>query len=77
MKIIDLHGYNITKATAAVLNALFEFDNNSYENSLEIITGNGTGSLKLLVSDILDKEGYYWKYNNSQQSSILVLKNKY
>ncbi|MCU4117425.1 Smr/MutS family protein [Mycoplasma zalophi] len=77
MRVIDLHGYTVQKATASVLNALFEFDNNDYEHSLEIITGNGTGSLKLLVADILDKEGYYWRYNNLQQSSIIVLKNKF
>ncbi|MBU4691207.1 Smr/MutS family protein [Mycoplasma zalophi] len=76
VRVIDLHGYTVQKATAAVLNALFEFNNDDYTRSLEIITGNGTGSLKLLVADILDKEGYYWKYNNSQQSSIIVLKNK-
>ncbi|MGX9358367.1 Smr/MutS family protein [Mycoplasma sp. 128] len=71
---IDLHGLDINRATAVVINSLRSFDYNSYEDELLIVTGNGTGSLKNLVEDILNEECYDWSYDNSQQSAFRVYK---
>ena len=40
---IDLHGFNVEEATATLINALFSFRLDKYDNKLEIITGNGQG----------------------------------
>ncbi|RMA79075.1 Smr domain-containing protein [Metamycoplasma subdolum] len=74
VKKIDLHGLSVSQATAKVLNALFEFNEDSYLDFLDIMVGNGTGALKLQVETLLEEEGYSFTYLNQTHSLIRVKK---
>ncbi|ENY68564.1 Hypothetical protein, putative Smr protein [Metamycoplasma auris 15026] len=71
---IDLHGQDTTEATASVLNALFSFEQNRNYEFFDIITGNGSGALKFVVLDLLEKERYNYRFLNQSQSAIRVFK---
>lgn len=74
-KVLDLHGYDISKATAVVMNALYELKNSEYDHDyIDIITGNGTGALKLQVESILEKEQCNFYFLNESRSIIRVYK---
>ncbi|MBN0919107.1 Smr/MutS family protein [[Mycoplasma] gypis] len=70
---VDLHGLDVQKATAVILNALYAFEN-SYDTRMIIVTGKGTGSLANLVEEILDQERFDWEYENSQHSAFIIYK---
>ncbi|PZW01497.1 Smr/MutS family protein [Metamycoplasma auris] len=74
--IIDLHGQDSIEATSSVLNALFAFDENKNYEYFDIITGNGSGALKFVVSDLLETENYRYKFLNQNQSIIRVYRKK-
>ncbi|QJG66799.1 Smr/MutS family protein [Mycoplasma phocoenae] len=73
MKKIDLHGLDIQEVTSKVLNAIYSL-NNSNDDSVELITGKGTGALKLRVEELLDEEGVDWDYYNADGTSFIVYK---
>ena len=56
--VLDLHGYDVNSATAAILNALYEFEQDEYNNYFDIIVGIGSGIIRQITEDLLDKEGY-------------------
>ncbi len=55
--IIDLHGLTVAEATSMVLSSLLSFDNSSFDNTLTIITGKGTGALMNAILTLLEQEG--------------------
>ncbi|WP_240939120.1 DNA mismatch repair protein MutS [Mycoplasma phocoeninasale] len=71
---VDLHGCDSLEATAIVLNALKELEEDEYHFSYTFIAGNGSGAIKFLVEDILDKEGYKYTYLNKSKSIIKAFK---
>ena len=58
---LDLHGFSVDKATAALLHALFDFRHNDQAFSLKIIPGRGAGIIRLTVLDLLDAEGIIYQ----------------
>ncbi|MDC8911613.1 Smr/MutS family protein [Metamycoplasma hyosynoviae] len=59
MLTLDLHGMDVFKATAVVINKIYEFEENEWAFQLNIICGKGTGALRNLVEDILERETNY------------------
>ncbi len=72
--VLDLHGYDVNSATAAILNALYEFEQDEYNNYFDIIVGIGSGIIRQIAEDLLDKEGYYWKNIGNNLAKIRVFK---
>lgn len=70
---IDLHGYNVEETTSMVLNALFHFENDPFDSVLKIITGKGSGAVKLTVLNLLDEEN--WIYHD-QGHSIAIFRSE-
>ena len=68
---LDLHGKDLNKATAAVLNKLFEFENDEYENILYIICGKGTGTLLLHVEELLEESNYKYYYDDKLSGYVI------
>ncbi|MGP1451267.1 MAG: Smr/MutS family protein [Metamycoplasmataceae bacterium] len=74
-KEINLHYLNVNEATPIIYNSLLEFKNDNFIYELNIITGKGTGALKLTVLEILDKDFPNLKYiEQNNGGSILVRK---
>ncbi len=71
-KIIDLHGKDEIEATKIILMAIMDFENGSI-SSLEIITGNG-GTLRRVLENILEDEGYSWHHKNNNLGSYIIKK---
>ncbi|AXE60842.1 DNA mismatch repair protein MutS [[Mycoplasma] phocae] len=71
---VDLHGCDSIEATAIVLNALKELEEDEYHNTYTFIAGNGSGAIKFIVEDILEKEGYRYIYLNKNKSIIKAFK---
>ncbi|CRH46037.1 Smr domain [Chlamydia trachomatis] len=69
---IDLHGQTSEEAIVNVLNALFSLEQEEFYEFFDIIVGNGTGTLKFVVSDLLEEEGYLFDFINSNRSIIRV-----
>lgn len=69
---IDLHGFNVEEATATLINALFSFRLDKYDNKLEIITGNGQGIIWSTVLDLLDEERIF--YQTTAFYKIIIFK---
>ncbi|WP_160165366.1 hypothetical protein [Metamycoplasma hyosynoviae] len=44
MLTLDLHGMDVFKATAVVINKIYEFEENEWAFQLNIICGKGTGA---------------------------------
>ncbi|AZG68615.1 Smr/MutS family protein [Mycoplasma struthionis] len=63
---LDLHGLDTIEASSQTLLALYEFKNDEYNDTMDIIVGIGTGALRLTVEEILDKEGYRYSYLNNR-----------
>lgn len=72
--VLDLHGYDVNSAIAAILNALYEFKQDEYNNYFDIIVGIGSGIIRQITEDLLDKEGYYWKNIGNNLAKIRVFK---
>ncbi|AWX69754.1 hypothetical protein [[Mycoplasma] anseris] len=70
----DLHGLDENQATAVVLNAIYELENDYYMNYFDLLIGIGTGTLKLVVENLLDEEGYSFVYLNKNCSKMRVYK---
>lgn len=70
--IIDLHGLTESEAILEIDAALWEFDE-SHENTLEIITGNGI-VLKGLAIDCLNQGDYSWEQPSYNKGTIIVYK---
>lgn len=69
---IDLHGQTSEEAIVNILNALFSLEQEEFYEFFDIIVGNGTGTLKFVVSDLLEEEGYLFDFINSNHSIIRV-----
>ncbi|WP_051630133.1 Smr/MutS family protein [Mycoplasma simbae] len=52
---IDLHGYNVEQAISRIILGMLNAQDQGYDNVL-IITGNGTGAMKLTVEEYLTSE---------------------
>ena len=60
-----MHGADINKATSMVLNKFYDFDSYDYEDELVIVCGRGTGTLILLVEQLLNENSYKYDYELS------------
>ncbi|MBU4690681.1 Smr/MutS family protein [Mycoplasma sp. ES3157-GEN-MYC] len=54
---IDLHGFSVEEATSRILLALQYAEEQDYDY-LDIITGHGTGAMKVTVENLLNEENY-------------------
>ncbi|MGZ9414192.1 Smr/MutS family protein [Mycoplasma sp. AC157] len=59
-KTIDLHGLTTSEAEIVLSNAIFEFNNSNQYDSLNIIVGRGTGTLKVFVRSFLERENLFF-----------------
>ncbi|TPE58107.1 hypothetical protein FJO69_00395 [[Mycoplasma] falconis] len=69
---IDLHGMDTNQATAYLLGALFEFNEDRFNQYMDIIVGVGSGAMKFVTEQLLEEEGYPYKYLTSNGSKIRV-----
>ncbi|WP_406616117.1 Smr/MutS family protein [Mycoplasmopsis hyopharyngis] len=74
---IDLHGLQIESATPKITLAIEEFLN-SNNSELIIITGRGTGALKVITENILDSyvELEYFQENNGGVYRVTKIQNE-
>ncbi len=74
---LDLHGYNVEDATAAIMSFLFSFYSNLNEEEATVITGNGQGAMKTTFLDIMDDESDKYSYTATNNGgSYIIRKNK-
>lgn len=69
-KKVDLHGMNINEATAAVVLAISEAENNRID-TLEFVTGLGVGILSLTVEQLLDSYNLPYTIENNKASYVV------
>ncbi|WP_051542212.1 Smr/MutS family protein [Mesomycoplasma molare] len=69
--IIDLHGYTTSEAETILLHSFFEFHTNDNYEEMEIIVGKGTGTLKVFVRDLIEKENLFF---SETEASFIIWK---
>ncbi|MGL5732502.1 MAG: Smr/MutS family protein [Metamycoplasmataceae bacterium] len=74
---LDLHGYNVEDATAAIMMAFFSFQSSEYQTELLVITGKGTHAIRVTFLNLIDQENdlYYEEINGG--GSFIVKKRQY
>lgn len=74
---IDLHGLQIESATSKITLAIEEFLQNN-NSELIIITGKGTGALKVITENILDSytDLEYFQENDGGMYRVLKIQNE-
>ncbi len=71
--IIDLHGLTEEEATSKILFSIWEFEENDFEDELEIITGRGD-VLTRVTEELLEEKGWSWKHYNNNLGSYIIKK---
>lgn len=71
--VIDLHGLKTNEAIPYILNSIFSFLQDEWENKLTIITGKGMGILFEETLSILDEQDEIY-YNILDNTCIEVKK---
>ena len=68
---IDLHGLTQDEAIGKIQNAIFSARRNNY-SFINIITGNGTGTLKYLLEEYCNNNNLEYKKINSGHYKIYI-----
>ncbi|MEE3928412.1 Smr/MutS family protein [Mycoplasmopsis ciconiae] len=61
---VDLHGLLTEEASIIIVNNLFDLENDKVD-SITFITGIGTGALKYVVEDQVEKFNFNWTLLNN------------
>ncbi|MBN3534482.1 Smr/MutS family protein [Mycoplasma procyoni] len=69
---VDLHGFSFSEARMEIQHTLLDFYMNKFAERIVIITGKGTGTLNLLLSEYLKDETDY--YIEQKDDRIIVWK---
>lgn len=71
---VDLHGLTESEAIPEILSALFSLEMGS-ETEIEFIPGRGL-TLRRVLEEILEEEGYRWYHENDNWGSYTVYWNE-
>lgn len=72
--IIDLHGLTESEAIPTIFGALLSLQMGS-ETEIEFIPGKGL-TLRRVLEEILEEEGYRWYHENNNWGSYTVYRNE-
>ena len=70
---LDLHGLTESEAIGPIISKIISFIESDYEDTLEIITGNGY-VLTRLVEEQLEDNNLTWCHENGNTGSYIIKK---